>query len=176
MGALDIVVESLPADGRRLRGDVELTVVAEGGAEDIDVQGPVAYDLWLTALGSTVTVKGSLGAVVGVSCSRCAGSFEIPVDRAFEAVFVTADTGEADGAVELDENDLDLDYYGGGVIDGVRLLAEQILLELPMKVLCAKDCKGLCATCGANLNETDCDCEAQVDPRWESLKDLRDRL
>jgi len=45
-----------------------------------------------------------------------------------------------------------------------------------MKILCAEDCKGLCPTCGANLNETDCDCKAPVDARWASLKDLRDRL
>jgi uncharacterized protein len=173
---VEIVVEDLPEEGRRWSGQAALMLPADDGAEDPVVQGPVTYDLQVTKLGSTVTIGGRVEAVVEVSCGRCARRFDVPVDRVFDAVFVTADSGEADHAVELDASDLDLDYYGGDVIDGLQLLAEQILLELPMKILCAEDCKGLCPACGANLNKTDCDCEAPVDARWASLKDLRDRL
>jgi uncharacterized protein len=45
-----------------------------------------------------------------------------------------------------------------------------------MKLICAEDCRGLCPRCGANLNETDCNCEKDVDPRLASLKALRHRL
>ncbi len=174
--AVDIVVGDVPDDGRRLSGQVAVEILAEEGAEDISPRGPITYELVVTRLGSTVTIQGNLETTVEAGCGRCARRFEIPIERAFDAVFVTADTGETDHAVELDESDLDLDYYGGDVIDGAQLLAEQILLELPMKILCAEDCKGLCPTCGANFNENDCDCESLHDPRWASLKDLRDRL
>jgi uncharacterized protein len=173
---VDIVVEELPDEGQSLRGQVALELALDDDAEYLAVREPVSYDLHVSKLGSTVTVHGRVDAVVETECSRCARRFEIPIDRTFDVAFVTADVGEADHAVELDESDLDLDYYGGDVVDGLQLLAEQILLEIPMKVLCAEDCKGLCPACGTNLNETDCDCEAPVDARWASLKDLRDRL
>lgn len=173
---LRIVVEDLPDEGTRLAGQVDIDLGDYDEADDLRVDPGARYDLEISKLGSTVTIAGRLEARVQAVCSRCANPVEIPVDRHFEAVFVTSDTGEADRAVELDESDLDLDYYQGGVIDGLRLLAEQIFLELPMKVLCAEDCKGLCVQCGANLNETQCDCEAQVDPRWAALKGLRENL
>ncbi len=173
---MDIVVDDLPDDGKRLHGTTPLDLIARETDEDVSVPDGAAYDLWISKLGSTVNIEGSLDAIVRVGCSRCAAPVRISVHREFKAVFVTADSGEADRAVELDERDLDLDYYRGGVIDGLRLLAEQILLDIPMKILCADDCKGLCPSCGANFNQTECDCEAPTDPRWESLKDLRDRF
>lgn len=173
---LRIVVEDLPERGTHLAGGVEIDLRRYPGAEDLQVAEPVVYELEVSRLGSTVSIAGHLTAAVQAICSRCAQTVEIGVDRRFEAVFVTADSGEADRAVELDESDLDLDYYQGGAIDGLRLLAEQIFLELPMKLLCAGDCKGLCGQCGANLNHTECDCEAEGDPRCGPLKGLRERL
>lgn len=171
-----IVVEELPAAGRRLAGQANVDLPGEQDADELAVREPVRYDLAVSRLGSTVSIEGHLEARVEAACSRCAQRFELPVDRDFKAVFVTSDAGETDRAIELDAGDLDLDYYQGGVIDGRRVLAEQILLEVPMKTLCAEDCRGLCTTCGANLNLTDCDCEAEVDPRWASLRGLRDQL
>ena len=171
-----IVVEELPGAGRRLAGQVDLELPAGEGAVALAVREPVQYELDVSKLGSTVSIEGKLGTLVEAACSRCAERVEITIDRNFKAVFVTSDTGETDRAVELDADDLDLDYYRGGVIDGLRLLAEQILLEVPMKVLCAEECKGLCVRCGANLNVTDCDCETEIDPRWASLKGLADQL
>lgn len=171
-----IVVEDLPEQEARRRGSVELNLEEYDESGELSVDGPVAYDLRITRLGSTVTIVGHLEATLRAPCNRCATRVEVPVNRSFEAVFVTADTGETDGGVKLDEDDLDLDYYQGGVIDGLRLLAEQIFLELPMKLLCTEDCKGLCAQCGADLNQTDCDCEPEGDPRWGDLKALRDQF
>ena len=50
---------------------------------------------------------------------------------------------------------------------------EAVLLELPIRVLCREDCKGLCSACGANLNEGACDCpKEEPDPRWRDLRKL----
>jgi len=171
-----IVVEDLPDSGRRFSGKADIDLAEFAGPERLELVEPLDYDLQATKLGSTATLRGNIAARVRVECSRCAENFEISMAREFEAVFVTADTGETDRAVELDEDDLDLDYYQDGAIDGTAFLAEQIFLELPMKVLCAEDCAGLCAQCGANLNHETCDCEPEVDPRLASLKALRDRL
>ena len=42
--------------------------------------------------------------------------------------------------------------------------------------LCADDCQGLCAQCGRNLNEGDCDCvRDETDSRWGPLKELLEK-
>ena len=72
------------------------------------------------------------------------------------------DSGEY---IQVDDYKLDLD----------ELIRTDILLELPTKFLCKEDCKGLCPTCGKNLNEGACNCQThQIDPRLEVLKQLID--
>jgi uncharacterized protein len=48
------------------------------------------------------------------------------------------------------------------------------LLSLPMKVICQSDCRGLCPSCGANLNHEECRCERHSsDPRLAPLARLK---
>ena len=170
-----IVVKDLPERPVRLSGTAEIAL-AEDLQPAIFVRAPVGYDLNLNRDGSTVQVEGHVEASVEASCSRCAKRFPIAIDRTFEEVFASASERQGVLPTELDAKDLDLDYYEGDAIDGLQLLAEQILLGLPMKILCVEQCKGLCAKCGADLNQTECDCKADADPRWASLEGLRDRL
>ncbi|MBN1297720.1 DUF177 domain-containing protein, partial [bacterium] len=61
-------------------------------------------------------------------------------------------------------------------IDICRVIAEQIVLQIPMKTLCSDDCKGLCSRCGADLNAGTCGCDRDsVDPRLAKLKDLLEK-
>ncbi|HOL80128.1 MAG TPA: DUF177 domain-containing protein, partial [Clostridiales bacterium] len=52
------------------------------------------------------------------------------------------------------------------------LLAEDIWLSMPVTILCSDDCKGICPSCGTNLNEETCSCKKAVDPRLEALAKL----
>lgn len=40
-----------------------------------------------------------------------------------------------------------------------KIIDDLILTNMPVAFLCKEDCKGLCARCGANLNEGACKCE-----------------
>jgi uncharacterized protein len=55
------------------------------------------------------------------------------------------------------------------------MLRELIILGVPMSPRCQEGCKGLCATCGGDLNEHDCGHRAAPtgDPRLAALKDLK---
>ncbi len=44
------------------------------------------------------------------------------------------------------------------MLDLTELLRQNILLSMPIKPLCSDECKGLCPTCGRNLNEGPCNC------------------
>ena len=97
------------------------------------------------------------------------GAWEAPCRRCLRPV-----TGEA--VVEFQElfapNPRDGDSYplGHDRVDLEPLAREALTLDLPLAPLHAEDCRGLCPTCGADLNEGDCDCPpAEVDPRWAAL-------
>ena len=49
-----------------------------------------------------------------------------------------------------------------GNIDFAPLVREYLLLEVPIKLLCKEDCKGLCSICGENLNQTTCEHQVKV--------------
>ena len=49
--------------------------------------------------------------------------------------------------------------YTNNVVDMTIPVMQEIILNLPTRVLCKEDCKGLCQVCGTNLNEKSCDCD-----------------
>ena len=57
-------------------------------------------------------------------------------------------------------------------LDVDSIVREDVLLSLPTKHLCDEDCKGICAGCGVNLNEQECKCEKEIDPRLAKLRGL----
>ncbi|HSH62196.1 MAG TPA: DUF177 domain-containing protein [Acidimicrobiales bacterium] len=61
----------------------------------------------------------------------------------------------------------------GDQLDLEPLARDAVLLELPLAPLCSEGCLGLCPSCGADLNEGLCGCQAEVgDPRWAALDAL----
>ena len=72
------------------------------------------------------------------------------------------------------ETDLDKrDYIDGYNLDVDQLVHDEALLGWPERVLCREDCKGLCGTCGQNLNDGSCDCErTDLDPRMAKILDI----
>ncbi|HVE86132.1 MAG TPA: DUF177 domain-containing protein [Myxococcales bacterium] len=70
--------------------------------------------------------------------------------------------------------DADREYFDGRTIDLDPIVQEQVLLALPVSVLCKDECKGLCPVCGQDLNEAECGCERKVvDPRLAVLKSIK---
>lgn len=167
--SMQIRVADLPEEGVRLAG----TVASRD--EDNDV-GPIAFALHVIADGGGARVSGWLHAVVHTRCSRCAKDARLPVHQTLELEFRRAAEAPRDDDLELDEADLAVEYYAEDGIDLRAVLAAQVTLGIPMKVLCNEDCRGLCAQCGTDLNREPCDCEPPPDPRLAALADLRDRL
>lgn len=60
-----------------------------------------------------------------------------------------------------------------GKLDIETPFVEQIMLELPYRILCKDDCAGLCPKCGHDLNYGSCGCEkTEIDPRLAVLAKL----
>lgn len=167
---MKIRVDELPAKGRRLAG----TVAPPDEASF--VSGPIAFGVQLRPEGRSLEVAGWVQAIVVGECSRCLNVLRLPVDREVEAEFRPTTQAPDDEERELDADDLEVDYYPDDGLDLRAVLAEQILLGIPMKLLCGEDCRGLCPQCGVDRNVESCDCEPPTDPRLADLADLKDRL
>lgn len=110
---------------------------------------------------------------VAVACSRCLSPAQIPLQVRFTEVLRPGH--EPAGADEAD-GDRHTTYYTGDEIDLLPLIEENLALALPMKPLCRHECRGLCPTCGHDLNLSDCDCAAgETDPRLARLGELWDK-
>ena len=58
-------------------------------------------------------------------------------------------------------------------LDVDQLVCNELLLSLPMKVLCREDCKGICNRCGTNLNLRTCTCDTRsLDPRMSVIQEI----
>lgn len=64
----------------------------------------------------------------------------------------------------------------GEVLDLLPLVRDALILELPLAPLCTDGCRGMCPTCGADLNAGTCGCAPEsADPRWAALDALKQR-
>jgi uncharacterized protein len=118
-------------------------------------------------------VQGSIDARVEIECSRCLQTAEQSLEFPFNATFVTPEHYTDEKEAELKADDLDVSIIEDDKIDLKELVREQILLAIPVQVLCREDCRGLCQKCGASRNLIDCNCEEkEIDPRWQSLREL----
>jgi uncharacterized protein len=65
-------------------------------------------------------------------------------------------------------------YVEGEELDLAAWARDAYALALPVQVVCREDCAGLCPKCGVNLNDDpDHAHEAELDPRWAKLRELR---
>ena len=56
------------------------------------------------------------------------------------------------------------------LLDTEKVFLDNIILNLPMKQVCSRDCKGLCPKCGINLNKEACNCRDDlIDSRLTKL-------
>jgi uncharacterized protein len=123
--------------------------------------------------GAQVKVNGKVAAKLQLECDRCLKPVEYSVGSRFKLEYVTREDYEAQQALELTEDELDLSIFDGEGIDLDDLVREELLLAVPTHLLCQENCKGVCPTCGADRNTTACQCgEDKVDPRWAGLKEL----
>ena len=128
-----------------------------------------AVDLTITNLGNrTVLIEGSTNISLSLFCSRCLKKLTYPIEIHIskEVDFNLTEEERAEG---LDETN----YIIGYNLDVDILIYDEILMGFPMRLLCSEDCKGICKSCGVNLNEETCNCDNRsYDPRMSVIRDI----
>jgi uncharacterized protein len=145
-------------------------LLQRGPVHDYEFVGSASVTVSHYRAGQNVFLSGRAVSQAVGQCARCLESFQFSVDAPFSYVLAPRIAPKA----ELEAEDLDLSFYEGDEIDVSPLIREQVLLSLPTRPLCREDCRGLCPTCGANLNSGDCSCRGVArDPRLAVLRNLK---
>jgi len=133
--------------------------------KDIEFAGLIHVTVVATRMNDDLYVDMRIQASLRVQCSRCLEPVESPLDARFEGLFVPGRQEERmDSAAHKAEWESQrVLFYQGGVVDLDEYIVEAITLALPMKPLCKPDCKGICPSCGNNMNENDCKCSDRDD-------------
>ncbi len=151
--------------------DLRLARPVEGVATGLARLEPVPVEAVLRAesVMEGILITGSLEGRAALECARCLTPFSSVIS--VDACELYADPAKAppdgDEVYVIEGLDIDLE----------PMLRDALTLTLPLHPLCRADCMGLCARCGRDLNKGSCSCvEADTDPRWAPLGDLRARL
>lgn len=140
--------------------------VFKNGAESYKIlrKTPVSFVFTNLAPGR-VHVEGKAEVVLKMQCSRCLKDVEQEIQLSFAVDVVSPE-------VPLEEAD-DQTFMEGYQLNVESLFSNEILMNLPTKVLCRPDCKGICRVCGKDLNLGECGCDTFVpDPRMAAIKDI----
>ncbi|HEX9443660.1 MAG TPA: DUF177 domain-containing protein [Candidatus Binatia bacterium] len=150
----------------------ELNRLYSGPATDFRFPEPLDVSLVYYRSGADLFFHGRIAGAVEGSCSRCLKSYSFPLDKEFDFV-LTPDPRTAKNR-ELAADELGLSFYREDEIDLAPFIREQVLLALPTRPLCEEACRGLCPSCGVDLNESSCRCSSsRSDPRLAVFRDMK---
>jgi uncharacterized protein len=130
--------------------------------EPLDLDGAVAtgvhgtVKLTLTNFGILAAVKAH--AEVDLTCARCLEPFRTSMDVEFNEEYRPVIDIATGLPSQLPASDTAFQIADNHTLDLGEAIRQQLLLGIEIIPVCTQGCKGLCATCGTNLNINSCDC------------------
>lgn len=157
MDALEFNVSTLlRADvGKKIEYDIhsdEQLSLDDAGASDI--YGAVS--LMRTNFG--ILVHARVHATVDLQCDRCLERARLPISTEFDEEYLPVVDVSTGLPVQSERVEETFQISPNHIVDLTEAMRQHLLLAVPMHVLCSKDCRGLCPTCGSNLNVAPCQC------------------
>lgn len=132
--------------------------------------GNVAVEAALDKSSTQILLTSAIKATAQFECDRCVTPFTTTLQSSYTMFYLP----EGSDAPHLDPAEVQVVPSGLHLIDLTEDVRQTILLSVPFKLLCKESCKGLCPTCGKNLNQESCSCSApDIDSRWEKLRKLQ---
>ena len=131
---MKILTNKVSPAGLQVKKRIDIT------SDEIDTAGiicveAVDVDLNITKKEDQINISGKYKVFFKAECSRCCVEFDYQLDKQVKFEY------KVDSKTEIDLK---------------QIILEDILLSLPIKLLCRRDCKGLCGICGQNLNIDSC--------------------
>lgn len=174
-----VKVESIPSTGLQLKNEWDIRTIEELLQQDVNTFKsclPLSLNLSFSLLGEKVIIEGGFQTTIRINCVSCLSECKQSLEADFRYILWPQSTAPVEAEQELQQEDLEIGYYQGGVIDLRPFVTEQIYLALPHSPHCKEGCRGLCPVCGTNLNEKQCACTVTArttDSPFEILKQLK---
>jgi len=145
------------------RGAVRVVAFSErieSSGEDIALFDPVQGELVLTSTGRTVCLTGGVHTALTLVCGACLKPFRQPLEVSVEEEFAraTASVIPSRGETALGPEDFVVPVGRDETVDLTEVVRQHLVLAVPIAPRCGDGCRGLCATCGADLNLGPCAC------------------
>ena len=151
---MKVMIARIPFGGSDLVGEDPGSILELEDDLFTNVNSPVRYDLFAQHVSNELVVRGTLSVDLEVKCARCSSFFSTTVS---DSDFLRAYSASKDAES----------------VDITADMREDLLLHIPSFLVCEESCKGLCAQCGADLNNGSCSCESDERPNpWSSLDNL----
>ncbi|MCC6954869.1 MAG: DUF177 domain-containing protein [Deltaproteobacteria bacterium] len=182
---MKIRIRDIPPEGRTLEWSLDLDSLqrrlvpeSEGGPArklvmpEYVFSAPPPATVQLELEGSTVMIDGTVSAQFRTNCVRCLEPTNASIQSPVKMVLKShSERSRPDEEVE----DVQLGFYDGKEVDCAPIVEESLVLTLPLNVVCSESCRGLCPTCGSNLNEGACRCAPAKDgdERFSVLRGLK---
>jgi uncharacterized protein len=135
---IKISVRDIPSHGL----DIDQSIPKEGiglSSEEVDIRSLLNVKAHLEKVDNFIIANTHIKAEFGFLCARCLEELSSTEERSYKFDFEIGPTTES---IDLGEE-----------------IRQEMILSNPAKVLCRKDCKGICPQCGANLNKEKCKCK-----------------
>lgn len=130
---------------------VELPVITLG-TEEFAPRAPASVRIQITNTGAGIVASGTVSAEFDATCSRCLAPFVLPLTAEVDGFYV-----HPGGETDLPEEQ-DFGFVEDGSVDLMPAILSALALEAPFAPLHDPECKGICPSCGSDLNVGACDC------------------
>jgi len=131
---MKIHVSKVPAEGLRDHASYDPAAM-DMERDDIRLREPFDVEALVTKADTELVVRVGIRCPLHLTCGRCLEEF------------VSVVTTDAVLSYTVQPTD---------VVDITEDIRQEIILAYPMTPVCQPDCKGLCSTCGQNLNVASC--------------------
>ena len=144
---------------------------------DFRLEGPVDASLLVRQQSEgKYLLSGVIQASATAKCDRCGKEVYLPIEKDFQYILRIGEAPEGDAEHQCSNEDCETLHLDEAAIDSEAIVAEQLLLAIPVQRLCDESCKGLCRKCGIDLNEKKCKCgESNSNSPFAILKTLQQK-
>lgn len=170
--------DEIPEEGLDLKWKEEraslLAYLKDLSRIDFDFGAPLQGEVKIGKASRLVLINGKIQTELRLQCVRCLKEFPYPLSTTFELTLQPLKEAPSEEETELGSEEMELNFFEGGEIHLSEIACEQIFLEIPYKPLCQEGCKGLCPTCGKDLNLSACECvKEELTSGFSALKKLK---
>src|SRR5260370_22848721 len=125
--------------------------------ESADIKQVEQLEVTATAelLESQIRIEGNLETKIELVCARCLEPVVEDVSRTFDLSYAPLPKDAKPKEDRLKDDDTEIGFYDGPGLVLAHVLKEQVLLALPLKVICQSDGRWLGPNCGATLTHED---------------------